>query len=212
MPHSSGIGSGSSRPTFPRRSARGRRRRYLYVVRHPASCFASCLDFVRTNVGSLAPDLDAFEQWFRSPDTMWWGTWPEHVRGWWERAATSDRVCWVTFEDMKQDLPGVTRRVASWLGVQLTEADVDAVVGKCSFDYMQANQDCFEMQPPHLMQTDAELFVRGSADRFRDVPADVRERIVAWARAEVTGAAAGAEAASVPVEQWYPDLAVPRPE
>lgn len=188
--------------------------RYVYVVRHPASCFASCVDFVRTNVGSLAPDLESFEQWFRSPEMMWWGTWPDHVRGWWERAAASDRICWVTFEEMKRDLPGVTRRVASWLGVPLTEAEVAAVVAKCGFDYMQANQDCFEMQPPHLMQTDAELFVRGSADRFRDVPADVRDRIVAWVRADLAGASSGAgEAPPVPVGQWYSDLAAEaRPE
>ena len=35
------------------------RARYIYVLRHPVSCFASCIDFVRTNVGRMAPPLAA---------------------------------------------------------------------------------------------------------------------------------------------------------
>jgi hypothetical protein len=178
----------------------GAEARYLYVARHPVSCFASCVDFVATNVGAMAPSLAAHEEWFTSPELMWWGTWTDHVKGWWERAARTPNVLTVLFEDMKRDLAGVTGRVAAFLGVApLTEAELAQVVRKCSFAYMQEHQDAFEMHPPHLLQTNAELFRSGSAERHRDVPQDAQARIRAWAARELAESA-------FPLGTAYPDV------
>ena len=175
--------------------------RYIYVARHPVSCFASCIDFVATNVGAMAPHLAAYEEWFTTPELMWWGTWTAHVRGWWERAERDGNVLYVYFEDMKRDLAAVVQRVAAFLGVApLTAPELARVVEKCGFSYMQAHQDNFEMHPPHILQTNAALFVRGSADRHKDVPADARQRILAWAAAGLAGAGAA-------LAQAYPDVA-----
>ncbi len=175
------------------------RARYIYVLRHPASCFASCVDFVRTNVGRMAPELPAFEAWFRSPEVMWWGTWSDHARGWWARAA-GPNVLFVHFEGMRRDLPAIIRQVADFLGIApLTEEEVAAVAHKSGFQYMQEHQECFEMHPPHLLQTNAAMFVRGTADRHKDVPPDVRQRILAWAAREL--------AAEPALLRKYPDVA-----
>lgn len=180
---------------------RGPAAKYIYVARHPVSCFASCIDFVATNVGAMAPPLPAYEAWFTDPNLMWWGTWPAHVRGWWERAQQDGNVLFVYFEEMKRDLPGIVRRVAEFLGVKpLTDRELAQVVEKCGFAYMQEHQDNFEMHPPHILQTNAELFVRGSADRHQDVPAEVRQRLLAWAAKELRGS-------GVPLERVYPDVA-----
>ena len=40
--------------------------KYVYVVRQPVSCFASCVDFVATNIGTFAPPLQVVEDWFRN--------------------------------------------------------------------------------------------------------------------------------------------------
>jgi hypothetical protein len=174
--------------------------RYIYVARHPVSCFASCVDFVATNVGVMAPALPACEEWFRSAELMWWGTWTDHVKGWWTRAR-SPNVLFVFFEDMKRDLSAVVRQVADFLGVKpLSDAELARVVEKCGFAYMQEHQDNFEMHPPHILQTNAELFVRGSADRHQDVPEDARGRIRAWAAAELAGT-------DFPLAEKYPDVA-----
>lgn len=175
--------------------------RYIYVARHPVSCFASCIDFVVTNLGAMAPALPAFEAWFTAPDLMWWGTWTDHVKGWGQRAQRESNVLFVYFEDMKRDLPGIVQRVSEFLGMHpLTERELARVVEKCGFHYMQGHQEAFEMHPPHILQTKAELFVRGSADRHTDVPEESRRRIVAWAARELADS-------GLPIARVYPDLA-----
>jgi len=173
--------------------------RFIYVVRHPISCFASCVDFIATNAGAMAPPLERVEDWFCS-DRMWWSSWPAHVHGWLERSRAHQNVLFVSFEEMKQDLAQVTRRVAEFLGVApLDQSELGRVVEKCGFRYMQEHQEAFEMNPPHLLQTEAELFVRGTADRHRDVPEDARARVSAWCRE-----ASAARGLDLPA--LYPDL------
>ena len=174
--------------------------RYIYVARHPVSCFASCMDFVVTNVGALAPSLPAFEEWFCTRDLMWWGTWTDHLIGWWQQAQQNQNVLFVHFEDMKKDLPSVIRRVAAFLDVAaLEEGEVASIAHKCSFQYMRQHQDMFEMHPPHILQTNAALFVSGSANRHQDVPAELTDRVLEWARRELA-------AHDIRLDHIYPDL------
>jgi hypothetical protein len=178
--------------------------RYIYVARHPASCFASCMDFVATNVGGMVPSMEQFEEWYCSPDLMWWGTWTDHVKGWWQRSREADNVLFVLFEDMKRDLPSVVRQVASFLGVpQLSDAEVASVVETCGFAYMQEHQGTFEMMPPHVLQSRAALFVSGRAERHKDVPDEVRGRVMAWAAREMASS-------DFPLAKAYPDVAAAR--
>ena len=84
---------------------------------------------------------------------------------------------------MKTDLPGVIRRVAAFLGVSpLSDAELAEVSRKCGFEYMRDHAGSFEMHPPHLLASDAELFVKGSSDRYRDIDPAMRERIMGWSR------------------------------
>ncbi|HEX7124025.1 MAG TPA: sulfotransferase domain-containing protein [Gemmatimonadaceae bacterium] len=174
--------------------------RYIYVARHPVSCFASCVDFVVTNAGGMAPPMSKFEEWFCSPELMWWGTWTDHVAGWWRRAQEESNVLFVFFEDMKKDLAGVARRVAAFLGMApLTDAELAEVVRKCGFKYMQEHQGNFEMQPPHVLQARAALFVSGSAERYKDVPDEMRQRLHDWVARELEGT-------GFPLAAAYPDV------
>ncbi|HEV8149296.1 MAG TPA: sulfotransferase domain-containing protein [Gemmatimonadales bacterium] len=173
--------------------------RYLYVVRHPVSCFASCADFIAENAGRLAPRRELIEQWFCSDELMWWGTWPAHVEGWWQLSQQRSNVLFVSFEEMKRDLAGVVRQVAGFLGQPLGEGELAQVVKKCGFAYMQEHQEAFEMHPPQLLGADAELFVRGTADRHRDVPEAMRQRLLAWTATRLQGA-------EFPLERFYPGV------
>ena len=69
-----------------------RRAKYIYVARHPLTCFASCVDFVRGNLQGFAPDWPEFARWFQSDELMWWGTWVRHVGHWQRHAETETNV------------------------------------------------------------------------------------------------------------------------
>lgn len=175
--------------------------KYIYVVRHPVSCFASSVDFVATNIGAFAPPLAVTEEWFCGKEMMWWGTWPDHVAGWWDWSQAHDNVLFVTFEDMKKDLSKIAVQVAAFLGMKpLTDEELSQVTHKCSFGYMKEHSGAFEMHPPHILQTDAELFVSGKSDRHKDVPEEVRQRVAQWSREQLEGRA-------FPLSKFYPDVA-----
>jgi hypothetical protein len=101
---------------------------------------------------------------------------------------------------MKRDLAGVVRRVVTFLGVApLTQPELAQVLEKCSFRYMQEHQEAFEMHPPHILAVDAEMFVRGTADRHLDVAEDARRRIIEWCAARMSGR-------RFPLARTYPDV------
>jgi hypothetical protein len=149
----------------------------------------------------MTPAMSAFEEWFCSKELMWWGTWTDHVLGWWRWSTEQRNVLFVYFEEMKKDLPGIVRVVANFLGVSpLTDEEVQRVADKSSFRYMQDHQTSFEMQPPHILQAKARLFVSGSAERHKDVPEEVRLRVSGWAARELAHS-------GFPLAQKYPDVA-----
>jgi hypothetical protein len=122
-----------------------------------------------------------------SQDLMWWGTWTSHVKAWWGRAQSEKNVLFIRFEDMKQDLAPIAQRVAAFLGVQpLSSSELANVGHKCSFEYMRAHHDNFEMYPPHILRAAPRLFVSGRANRLKDVPPDVSDRIARWAAQEMS--------------------------
>ncbi|MCA9152348.1 MAG: sulfotransferase domain-containing protein [Planctomycetales bacterium] len=162
------------------------RAKYIYVARHPVSCFASCVDFIRSNLGRISPSLEACEEWFCSDQLMWWTPWPDHVSGWWQRAQELPNVLFVRFEDMKQDLASVARQVEQFLELTpLSDDELAKVLQRCSFASMRDNYDLFEMQAPHLLQDAPSFFASGKVDRFRDIDPEMNFRIIEWCRARL---------------------------
>jgi hypothetical protein len=175
----------------------------LHLCGTPPGFFASCIDFLATNTGPMVPGLPQFEEWYTAQDLMWWGTWTNHVKAWWDRSEKERNVLFVSFEDMKKDLPAVVQHVAVFLNVSpLSDRELANVIHKTSFKYMQEHQKNFEMQPPHILQAAAEFFVSGSGERHKNVEDDVRNRIAAWAVEDMRDS-------RFPLQSMYPDLVLP---
>jgi hypothetical protein len=47
-------------------------------------------------------------------------------------------VLFLTYEELKRDLPGSVRRMAALMGVTLSEAEFDSVVRQASFEHMRS--------------------------------------------------------------------------
>ncbi|RMF24736.1 MAG: hypothetical protein D6760_02700, partial [Deltaproteobacteria bacterium] len=122
-----------------------------------------------------------------------------HVAGWWHWSRRYSNVLFVRFEDMRSDLGAVARRVAEFVGEDLSQAELAEVVRKSDFAYMKEHEEHFEMNPPTPFSVVGGFLRSGRSDRYRDVDEAARERIAGFCRRRL-------EASGVPVEQLYPDL------
>ena len=92
-------------------------------------------------------------------DAVLYGPYREHVKGYLEH---SDTVLCLTYEQMHQDRASVVRKVAVFLGVVLTDADVDNIVENTSFEVMKRNPDTNfqQWEKNGMIQTDESTFMR----------------------------------------------------
>ncbi len=117
--------------------------RYVCVVRDPKDVCVSAYHFVRAEgMGPMTPSVPNFVEHFLSPNYHFY-PWAEFVDGYW-RVRDRDNVLFMTYEEMKWDLAGTVRRIAAFLGVALSEDEVEAVVRRSSFDHMKQIEDKFE--------------------------------------------------------------------
>lgn len=138
------------------RFARGRRGRFIFVVRDGRdvclSLFHHRRDFKRYD--------GSFEQHF---DEFLHGTeynWFDHVRGWLENAPGLS-ITHVRYEDLKHDFAAAVRRVATECTIDVTDAIMARVLERCSFEYMKRHELRFAPRNEHFAgKTNAPYFVR----------------------------------------------------
>jgi len=176
--------------------------KYIYVTRHPVSCFASIVDYNRTLLGPLTPEIDKLVEWYCS-DRMYWLPWPAHVAGWWQWAQSRQNVLFVHYEEIIQNFCAVLDKVTQFLGYQLTAAEISLISSKCSFKYMKQNEELFEMAPPNMFSvTGGDFLASGKRDRHQDVTPAIRERILDYCRQTI-------RESDYAASLFYPDLVGP---
>ncbi|MBN3320712.1 ST1S1 sulfotransferase, partial [Atractosteus spatula] len=75
--------------------------------------------------------------------TVVFGSWYDHVTGWWERRQTHPRLLYLFYEDLKEDLPRELDRLCAFLGVPLSERDRQSVLGAVGFETMRSQSQKF---------------------------------------------------------------------
>ncbi len=173
--------------------------KYVYVARHPISCFRSIVDYFRLTAGPFAPPDSEIADWFCS-DRMWWLSWPEHIDGWWEFAQKKRNILFLHFEEMKNDIGDIIHRVSEFLGETLREDEIQRIIYKTSFEYMKKNEEFFEMVPPNLFTVNGSYFTSGKLDRYKDVSEENRKKILNFCKKRLANS-------SYPIEKFYPDIA-----
>merc|ERR1712194_654776 len=62
----------------------------------------------------------------------------EWYRGWWnESRKHPESILWIRFEDLKASLPTEVARVASFLGISITDPEARMVAERCGFSSMK---------------------------------------------------------------------------
>ena len=159
--------------------------RYIYVARDGRDAFMSMCNHAATfrrDVRAELNEVAAREGVPLMPD--WDGDPHAFFAGWLERAGFFDHVAsyWarreqpnlllVHFNDMKADLEGEMRRVASFLDIDIADDQWPAVVERCTFERMRERDG--EIAPfERRFEGGAKSFLfKGTNGRWRDVLTD----------------------------------------
>jgi hypothetical protein len=164
----------------------GRAARYICVVRDPKDAFVSSYYFVRDSIlGSLMCPKEKWLRTFLSRDAIC-GPWAEHVSSWWA-LRQRDNVLFLTYEQMKRDLPGTVRRIAALMGVPLSSEELAAVVRQTSFEHMRQIGDRFDLNHRvRSRQAGSSMIRRGQTGASLELlTPEEQARIDAYCRADL---------------------------
>jgi hypothetical protein len=112
--------------------------RYIYVARNPKDAAVSYYYHDRSKVGyegSWAEHLELFRH-----GKVMYGSYFEHILPWWEASQTAPNILFLKYEDMKQDLAGVTKQIADFIDVPMAQSVLERVVSGSSFRAMATNE------------------------------------------------------------------------
>ena len=134
--------------------------KYILVLRDPKDVFVSSFYFGQglINRVGLAYDVAGWLAQFMS-DHFFFDSWAAHTASFWPWRSR-DNVLLLTFREMKNDLRGACQRMADLMQVTLTAEQLDLVVEKSSFGYMQSISHKFMLELPAFGEAQRPVLMR----------------------------------------------------
>ncbi|CAG2118333.1 unnamed protein product [Medioppia subpectinata] len=136
----------------------------IYVIRNPKDNAVSYFHHHRmsTFLGNYKGSWDNFVDLFLKGHLVH-GDWFEHMKGYWHLLQLyPNRVLFVSYEEMKTDLPKMIEIMANFAGYKLTKDTIDRIAKHCTFDEMKTNnmvnrenlpiKDLFDMSKSKFMR------------------------------------------------------------
>ncbi|KAG7157769.1 Luciferin sulfotransferase-like 4 [Homarus americanus] len=108
----------------------------VYVCRDPRDVCISYY-FHSIKLDGYQGELSDFVELFLGDMLPWSPFWSHTLHFW--RLRDQDHILFIRFEEMKEDLPAVVRRVAAFLGRKVNEKEVEQLAQHCSFSTMSNN-------------------------------------------------------------------------
>ncbi|XP_056129505.1 cytosolic sulfotransferase 2-like [Lampris incognitus] len=111
--------------------------RIVYVARNAKDEAVSFFHFDRMNKIEPEPgDWSSYLQRFME-GKMVFGSWYDHVTGWWEKKQSHSKLHYMLYEDLAEDTGREIDRLCSFLGLSLSADEKDRVREKVHFDKMK---------------------------------------------------------------------------
>ncbi|XP_042332129.1 sulfotransferase 1C1-like [Sceloporus undulatus] len=110
----------------------------IYVARNVKDCAVSYFYFHLMH--SYFPEPGNWNQFLDifTAGKVFWGSWFDHVRGWWE-AKDHHPILYLFYEDIKEDPVREICKIAQFLGLELSEQVVNQIVQHTVFENMKVN-------------------------------------------------------------------------
>ncbi|KAM3613915.1 uncharacterized protein V6R79_006992 [Siganus canaliculatus] len=132
----------------------------IYVMRNPKDVLVSSFYFHQ--MASFLEDPGTFDEFMTKflEGKVLFGKWTDHVKSW-RHTELGDRIMYITYEEMFQDLPAALRRMSDFLGRNHSEEVIQKIAEHCLFKTMKANSmSNFELVPKEYMDPDKSPFLR----------------------------------------------------
>ncbi|KAM8846764.1 sulfotransferase family 2, cytosolic sulfotransferase 3 [Synchiropus picturatus] len=110
----------------------------VYVMRNPKDIVVSSFHFHK--IAAFLEDPGTFEEFLDKflDGNVLFGKWTEHIKSW-KHTDLGDRIMFITYEEMIEDLPAAIRKLSKFLGKNLSEDVVQKIAENCSFQSMKDN-------------------------------------------------------------------------
>ncbi|XP_069056745.1 sulfotransferase 2B1-like [Pleurodeles waltl] len=153
---------------FPK-SAFNSKAKIIYVYRNPKDvlvslyCYARIVSFFKT-----PESFDQFLNLFLNGNVPF-GSWFDHVKGWMGIKDKSN-ILFITYEELLKDLRGSVQKISTFVGKELDEKAIDAIVENASFKSMKENKMAnFTLVPADLIdQKDGSFIRKGISGDWRN--------------------------------------------
>ncbi|XP_026851829.2 sulfotransferase 2B1-like isoform X1 [Electrophorus electricus] len=132
----------------------------VYIARNPKDVLVSSFHYHR--MASFLDDPGTFEEFINKFQTgqVLFGKWTDHVKSW-KSPDLGDRILYITYEELVQDLRGGIERILCFLGRQLSEDALDHVIEHCQFKNMKHNKmSNYSLVPQEIMDSSKSPFLR----------------------------------------------------
>ncbi|XP_041857659.1 cytosolic sulfotransferase 3-like [Melanotaenia boesemani] len=114
--------------------------RIVYIARNAKDNMVSFYHFDRMNLMEPEPgEWSSFFQRFLE-GKMLYGSWYDHVNGWWKKKKTYSKLHYVLYEDMIEDTGREVEKLCSFLGLSPSAEEKRAITCRVQFDNMKKNK------------------------------------------------------------------------
>uniref|UniRef100_A0A3P9DGT5 Sulfotransferase n=1 Tax=Maylandia zebra TaxID=106582 RepID=A0A3P9DGT5_9CICH len=108
--------------------------RIVYVARNAKDNMVSYFHFDRMNV--VEPEAGEWNNYFQRflEGQMVFGSWYDHVNGWWKKKQTYSNIHYMFYEDMIEDTEREIDKLCSFLGLSCSAEEKKMISGGVQFD------------------------------------------------------------------------------
>ncbi|NWU57824.1 ST1D1 Sulfotransferase, partial [Dromas ardeola] len=141
-------------------SFRDKNCKVIYMARNPKDVAISYYYFYQ--MAKMHPDPGTLGEFLESfmAGKVAYGSWYEHVRGWWEKRQEK-QLLYLFYEDMKKDPRREVQKILQFLGKEAPEGMVERILHHTSFQEMKKNPAAnYETMPTALMDHSLSPFLR----------------------------------------------------